>query len=217
MNYSKFSFERHRFFATHSDLLVNSTVTETIRDILEEEEEEQVLILQPGAEGIDSHVWTVYPNQNFGDVYALWAASHSGSPHYRSFIKFDLSSIPIGSDITSATLMFNGRGSSSDTGYSIISLHRVLSSWDEHTITWNNQPPYAEYSIDTEDIDQYSEDMWYSLNVTSPIEDWVQGEYQNYGFVIRQLYENRYRTFLGWSSDGGGTRHPKLEIHYLPP
>lgn len=57
----------------------------------------------------------------------------------RSYLKFDLSSIPAGHVVTGATLelyVFNGGGFGSG-----IDIFRVGSDgWSESTITWNNQP-----------------------------------------------------------------------------
>jgi hypothetical protein len=80
-----------------------------------------------------------YVDQNFGADTQLVVWANFPNWGGRSYLKFDLSSIPSGHVVTGATLelyVFNGGGLGSG-----IDIWRVGSdAWSESTITWNSQP-----------------------------------------------------------------------------
>ena len=106
-----------------------------------------------GAAGIDAWVLSNYPTTNFGAGQELnamaWTAS--GSPIVnRGLIRFDLSSIPANATVTQAFLsLYNNPNSSNGnpmgehstlSGSNAAWLQKVTTSWNELTVTWNDQP-----------------------------------------------------------------------------
>jgi len=95
----------------------------------------------------DSYVEYRNPDNNYGASAALnvtWAAG-SDTRDRRSFLKFDISSIPSGSTINSASLNPYHR-INPWSGWSWVDLvvHKLTDdTWGETTITWNNQPAYG--------------------------------------------------------------------------
>lgn len=173
------------------------------------------LVLQPdGTNGIDSYVNNANPTTNYGTSTDLqWGQPTTNV--CRSYIKFDLSSIPPASTIISATLELNrwawtggGAGEPYDRVY------RVTSSWDEGAITWNVQPswstdtimgtiPYvaapgtATITLDT---------TQFSLMVAT-----------NYGMMLRGREDATSTGELANSSDDSvSSVRPKLTIDYIP-
>ena len=95
--------------------------------------------------------WVNYwlPNNNYGTATQLEVGSEECPGQEfpdrgRALIRFDLSAIPAGQVIQSASLQLYLRyaysgGASTNT----INVHRVSASWTETGVTWNNQPGHA--------------------------------------------------------------------------
>jgi hypothetical protein len=89
----------------------------------------------------DSFVYSFQPDTNFGTNPGLGAGgTFNGAEQYVTFLRFDLSVIPAGQEITGATLnLFQYLGG----GFAPIgsSVYRVASdNWNEATVTWNASP-----------------------------------------------------------------------------
>jgi TATA-box binding protein (TBP) (component of TFIID and TFIIIB) len=187
------------------------------------------LILQPNAEeGKDAHVNSNFPNTNYQDnagVYSAawtWSGSHGD---VRSFIQFDLSTIPEGATITSAELsLYNDPGNtlvmtsgahsnltSSNKSY----ISRLTSSWDESTVCWNNQPNFTiEDQIILEQSTEPNQD-YTDMDVLDMVQYMVDYPEEDYGFVLRLQNEEHYAALIFASSDNEDTiNRPKLVITY---
>jgi len=77
-------------------------------------------------------------------------------------------------------------------------------------LTWSNQPGH-----ETPAIDQVSTSSagWYESNVTSVVQAWVDGTYNNYGFMLLTNNMNDHRC----NSREASENQPELVIEYLPP
>ena len=85
----------------------------------------------------DSWVEAEFPNDNHGSDTSLRVKSDSRIR--RSYLKFDLNSIPSGKTLTSVKLYLYC--TSADANPSVeIYVHETGDSWSESTITWNNAP-----------------------------------------------------------------------------
>jgi hypothetical protein len=183
------------------------------------------ITFHPGAEGKDAVVWShpSYVNQNRGNVKQIDALAWtwSGVPGaYRSFIAFDLSNISPGALVTSATLKLtaNTTPSTNLTGHSQLSgsnngwLARVTGSWDESTITWNNQPP-VDLANAIAVPASVSYNQTYYINVTGMVQDMVNNPGSNNGFMLRLATEQYYRALRFWSGDADyPNQRPTLEV-----
>jgi len=85
----------------------------------------------------DAHVRRDRPGSNFGGLKILQVDS---SPIRRSYLRFDLSSLPVGSTIVGATLRLylSYDCSESSPGWQVRAL--ASNSWQERTITYANAP-----------------------------------------------------------------------------
>ncbi|WP_255474061.1 DNRLRE domain-containing protein [Pontibacter qinzhouensis] len=145
---------------------------------------------------------------------------------WRTLFKFNLSNIPSGSTITSATLYLysdpTATGNSGTTnnqlsGSNAIYFEKVVSNWGETSVTWNNQPGtttsgriwQGPSTSTTENI---------QVNVTSFVQDWVNAPSTNYG--MRMALENevhfRGRSY-GSEEHTNTTIRPKLVVTYTSP
>lgn len=188
------------------------------------------VVLQPdGREGIDAFIekWEYqnYPNTNWGnyEAFAALAWTASGTPMTaRSLMKFDMRFIPKGTRIKKATLSlyatslpYLGEGHSDLGGPNDLVINRILSGWEENSVTWNTQPritregevilpPSVSFDQDYTDID-----------ITEMVQAMVDNPPANYGFMIRLMDETYYRSVIFASSDyPDSEKHPRLVIEY---
>jgi hypothetical protein len=111
--------------------------------------------------------------------------------------------------------------SSPNPGHSCLSgannawIYRVTESWNEGTVTWNNQPAYTTQngvalaqSID--DAENFE-----NIDVTALVQDMLSDTDGCNGFMLKLDNEEYYRSLIFASSDAPDpTRHPKLKVCY---
>ena len=58
----------------------------------------------------------------------------------------------------------------------VVNVHRILSSWDEYTVTWNSfNSSYSEDLISSKNGMSFG---WQSFNITPYINGWLAGDYE---------------------------------------
>ena len=178
---------------------------------------QQTITLQPGSEGIDSTVETAFPDSNYG-TWPMAAVGNSASTILRTYIKFDLSSIPANARVVDADLklyQFSTIGSVNFT----IGLYGVTGGWDESTITWNLQPTSSTNAEITNNINAGAT-TWESWDIDTLVQSWLDGTITNYGMVLKDTDEASVDTRVYfYTSDytTDATKRPKLEIDYYIP
>lgn len=119
----------------------------------------------------DAQVESGSPGTNLGTSSNLFiqssttAASSFGDE--RSWLRFDLSSLPAGATITSATLeMFCWRTAGASLPAEVRGIPN--DSWTETGITWNNQPDYTTGAVlSTQTLAAGATNVWYGWDVTA--------------------------------------------------
>lgn len=94
-------------------------------------------------------------------------------------VKFDISDIPLGSQVTSAKLLLYVSSKSSSN--KSVSVYAAMGSWSEST-SWNNRPTVASSAEDAVTIAQTRK--YYELDITDLVQDWVDGVEANNGIYI---------------------------------
>lgn len=183
-----------------------------------------VITLQPGPEGKDAFV-SSRPDlldTNEGDYRSLFAMAWTwnGVPGItRSFLEFDLSSLPPETQVLSAKLTLHPDlistippGHSDQSGSNDGFLWRVAAPWDEATITWNNQPP-GDNSVGVIFPRSTSNDEIYVVDVTAMVAAMVKFPASNHGVMIQLATEQHYRALEFMSSDAiDATLRPRLDV-----
>ncbi|MGH2699719.1 MAG: DNRLRE domain-containing protein, partial [Actinomycetota bacterium] len=136
----------------------------------------------------------------------------------RSLLRFDLSDVPQGSDISDAELrLFNNHSYSCQ--HRAVEVRRVTEWWGEN-VTWSNRPGFAPKVADS-----INNSLGYNSNcaagrlnfkVTSLVNYWKNSDAPNRGFGIRAANESDVYGWKRFSSDQGG-HPPKLVVTFNNP
>ena len=192
------------------------------------------MTIQPGgAQGKDSYVSSNYPDTNYGSLPFLNIGKNDSSfslkviradypyvsiyKYFRAYLQFDLSTLPADAVIVNADLklyQFNN----SETDDFMIALHRVTESWDETTITYNNQPAYSLSPESTIAITAGAF-TWLSWDITTLLQGWLDASIGNYGIVLKETNESLLNVSGCYSAEviPEPTLRPKIEITYYVP
>ena len=171
----------------------------------------ETVVIHPSA---DAHVYQGKADKNYGNKTWLQVKSKMNK-NYRTFIKFDLSSIQHTVTITSARLllyMYKAPHTSR-----IYDVHRVTGHWTEAEITWNTQPSVT-VSLTDSNSTGIKKNKWLEWDVTSDVQGFVNGSYINEGWMLKDRYENAPKP-RNWSrfrskESKYTAHHPQLVITY---
>jgi hypothetical protein len=176
------------------------------------------LILSPG-KGYDVTSSTYEPGTNWEGDEKLqsWAWTNSGNENIcRSFLKFDMSSIPSNTVITKAFLYLYHTPIIDHQGDNQSYVSRITGSWNSTTLTHNLQP-----NITTQDqvlipsTTSSTQDI--VIDVTAITQYLISNPSQNFGYRIGLVTEQTYRRMCFASSEAADpTIRPKLVIITQP-
>lgn len=143
-------------------------------------------------------------SSNFGSTKTM-SVVVSTSLESRSFIRFDLSDLPQGAPIESATLNLRSIDPRDNPGD--ITMCRVSETWDEDEVTWKEQPN-TRTPCETVPVPE-SSDGWWSARIDSIVTYWVDGG-SNRG--LRLAITSGRATFV--TREGDQSYIPQLIIVY---
>lgn len=188
---------------------------------------EKTITLQPGpTEGNDGYTsylasdpsWANGTNTLPEITTVAWTNGGALSKS-RGHVSFNLDEIPSGSTINSARLYLYGMSSSvnapqGNSGDNRLYIQRILSSWSETTLTWNNAPPISEEDQVTTTASTSTWNYDIDVSVTSMVQDMIN-ENKRYGFALKLINETPYASIvLGSSEVADASRRPKLVVTY---
>jgi len=176
---------------------------------------QSVIIIYPDKDAV---INSRYPNSNFGSSVTFESYLYNGkwAESRRSLIEFDFSPIPPGMVVTDAILTVYGIN---HEGYNESYLERIIGPWYEDSVTWNNVPMTNKFNRIVLPQSSYP-DQDYQINVTSFVQEWLDGTYQNNGLMlsIGIVYLEETNALIFGSSDHPDiAKHPKLEITLAAP
>jgi hypothetical protein len=153
------------------------------------------------------------------------AASGIGENAGWGIMDFDFSSIPAGTTIISANLKLYAFG----TGFSIplptghdgansSYLSRIVSPWDEFTVTWNTRPDFITDNQVTLPESISSDENYTDINVTALVQDIINDPSGSFGLCLRLVDESPTAGLLFASTDfGDDSKLQKLSVTYSGP
>lgn len=200
-----------------------------------------MLVLQPGkADGQDTWIdWYAadpsYADGNAGsiDQFKCLAWTIDGSPVYsRALIQFEgLKLISTTSRVLYAKMFLYGLSSGTVYlpqgasyypgspyeyfGPNNVYVQRIISPWDENSVTWNTQPSYT--AANKSEIPPSTSQWNYnaSVEVTKMVKYFVSNPSKNYGFMLSLANESPYHSIGFYSSEySKAKRRPKLVVIY---
>lgn len=176
----------------------------------------QYITLQPGSEGKDSGVSSLFPTWNYGNSSTFFNAGHQIAT-VRAYIEFDLSSVPENARVTDTDLILYHSSTSGTTDF-YVGAYKVTESWEESTITYSSQPSYsseAEYSTNV----TAGNTEWENWDIDALVQSWLDGTFTNNGVVLKATDESSLDTIAIFrpSDYSNSTYRPKLVIDYYTP
>lgn len=185
------------------------------------------VILQQGANGYagasDTYIYQYLPTSNYSSADLLQV---TGKRTHSSLLKFDLSPIPPGALVESASLELYAAGWGGND--ITLSVYRVQRDMEPSEATWNLaragnpwaspgcngvpddriEPPEATFTTS-------SIYRWYSMNLTALAQEWVSGAATNNGVLLRAALSSVSGTFYFASAQRSSANvRPRLVLTY---
>lgn len=160
-------------------------------------------------------------SNNFGTTHLRIGRINGNGKNFRSILNFDLSSVPEGALINSATLRLFATGQSGSAAYSI-NAHRITQDWTESGASWTETDgstlwsggPGGSYDSTVIDTVPAGATGWYEWDLTPLVQEWVDGISTNQGIELihTAVAKGNYLDFDSKEL----TDKPELIIDYTP-
>lgn len=158
----------------------------------------------------------IYPNNIYGSSSVCYLHG-SNKWIYRAFLKHDLSGIPYKSKIISAKLYVYCCYLHDNGASATHNITRVMSDWNEDTLTWNNKPEQNTEMYLDEYVSSPDLNTWGSWDITRMVQEWVDKTYPNYGLQFVNSNEGAYRTeWRFYTKEANNGLATYIEIEYEP-
>jgi len=204
------------------------TQTVTFKDIKVMSSSPITMTLQPDATaGKDTYLRSGNrANRNYGGSNMI----HVERNRRNGLVEFDLSTIPAGATLVSATLELFLENDGNNAVQ--IDVHRVTQAWVEGTktgngnadgATWNDYDGSNPWASSGGDFDPAvvastivptGNNTWHQWDITALVSDWLNNTVPNNGILLEQVGP-RDRVQFASSENGNATLNPKLTITYI--
>lgn len=164
----------------------------------------------------DVYISEWYANRNFGSKTALFVSQYlQPGDDYRSLLQFTLDTIPSTSTIEKATLELMAYRNEVSGPPLNITVHRLLNNWNQHAVTWANQPKISKTPDSVVTILGETPNEKVYIDMTDLVRGWYEGFIPNNGLLLKG--NERSNDLVGFRStnfDESDT-WPKLHIQYV--
>jgi hypothetical protein len=175
----------------------------------------------------DSYIQQNLATTNYGSATDMYTYPWTGVPaNRRSMVRFDLSAIPNGSTITSATLKLTETGTQGSAR--TLAVHRLTKNWTNAGVTWNKYDGVTDWTAAGGDYAaatatnaitwtaSYKTDTW---DVTTDVDNFVNNATANYGWLVKDNSEDDSQQFwmYGTVDNVTSANRPVLTVVYVLP
>lgn len=190
-----------------------------------------IILQEPNTENFgDTEVTTYNRDRSFGVSKLLVVGYSSYGEKYRTYLKFDISSLPPGSTINTATLyLWQDHLFAPDRDFNIGVYHVYEDSWIEGEnadaqswpiLTWNSQPCGINFDkslqcnlVESDRAKTGTTEQWLSWDITAIInKEYVDGD--NKVSVVLKYIDGREVTSLASKETTTPSERPYLKITY---
>ncbi len=184
----------------------------------------------------------LYQNMGGSDAIRVYVDSSPADGHYRILVRYDLSAIPAGSAVSSATLAFYQYDCYQE-GPVAVALHPVTRAWVEGTGTWQNEAnhlgasweeaangvPWTAAGGDYDTTTDFghgadgsvavstlptNRGAWVSWDITALVDDWVSGRRVNNGLMVIPTAGQYTEHFFCSADHETAAQRPRLTVTY---
>lgn len=160
----------------------------------------------------DTCVDEQYPSSNYYLSENLWTGGKTPTNTMRTYIKFNLPTNIASANVTSVDLRIKKREFENPT----IRAYRVTGNWTSSAVTWSSKPGFD--SADYTGIISLDTGAWYKIDAMAMVKKWMNGTYNNYGFILKEPSESSTtKKTKYYSSDAPSPNKPELVINYTAP
>jgi len=141
--------------------------------------------------------------------------AYSVDTKFRAFVEPDLSEIPPGAAVQSATLSLYCDWAETPAEVPV-DLYGVSDAWPEESLTWLTAPEEAAGPVASTQVS--GDGQWYSWDVTDLVSAWQSGEGNN-GVMLRdhdESFEDHGVKRFASSEDTSAAHRPRLNVVYVP-
>lgn len=163
----------------------------------------------------DAHTYSGSTGTNYGTLGTMNVSVVTGPQVYRSFLKFNLSSIPANAVITSATLRLTPSGTENVTAASQLQLDLCNTTWTETGIKSNSGITNNTLYVTNSGSTWNSVTSKREFDVKGWIQGMVEGRLPNYGFRLKKNDEVTVLNTTYYTRENAvSTNRPQLDIQY---
>ncbi|OGC48237.1 hypothetical protein A3F07_04845 [candidate division WWE3 bacterium RIFCSPHIGHO2_12_FULL_38_15] len=130
----------------------------------------------------------------------------------RSYVKFDLSSIPDNATVNSAKLRLYQKSHMLTDNSITVDIVRLIGDWNETGVTWANKPGNYAPTV-SKSVSEGA--TWVEWTITNTVKGWVDGTYPNKGLEISG--KEQASDYLLTFSSREGDKDPELVVNYDVP
>ncbi|WP_207492532.1 Ig-like domain-containing protein [Aridibaculum aurantiacum] len=159
---------------------------------------------------------------NRGTSNSIIVKGRNGSIH-RGLLQFNMAGIPANAIVDQAVLrLYQTAGPTSEA----VKIHRVTRQWNETSATWSAATATTNWTTAGGDFNStivasnylYGNNPAYkNFNIRSVVQDWVTGNFANYGVMLTRNPEGSGTKEFIFNSREAGSNRPMLLISYRVP
>ena len=152
------------------------------------------------------------PTSNSGTNADMHLRMESGNLEYALY-RFDLSTLPAGSQINSASAWLYVTSSGPGGGAfpeGPLTVHRVTTDWTETGATWDTMNTNYDSAVIATVLAQPQDDVWVQVNLTAQVQAWLNGGDPNFGIMLIPTGEGTHGKLV--SREGVAAEQPRLDV-----